>query len=262
MSQTDTQAAPAATDRRRPRILVADDERSMRELLAIVLRREGYDVVLAENGREAIALIEKEPIEKDIFPNFAAKWKREHGEEVRLTASFAGSETITNQILQGVGADVAILSIERDAQRLREGHAIYTDWRELPAQGVVNQSPFVIVVRRGNPRGPVQPLDLPDMGDIPLGQGNRIRFEDGKAIITTEIDGAPVGVRIDHEGIAIDGGPLSELEQRGRELRKEEMQRAREQAREAFERAREQAREAGRRLEEEARRRAEEMSVE
>src|SRR5688572_20590831 len=63
MSQTDTQPAPPTTERRRPRILVADDERSMRELLAIVLRREGYDVVLAENGREAIALIEKEPID-------------------------------------------------------------------------------------------------------------------------------------------------------------------------------------------------------
>jgi two-component system response regulator PilR (NtrC family) len=63
MSQTDTQPAPPTTERRRPRILVADDERSMRELLAIVLRREGYDVLLAENGREAIALIEKEPID-------------------------------------------------------------------------------------------------------------------------------------------------------------------------------------------------------
>jgi two-component system response regulator PilR (NtrC family) len=63
MSQTDTQPAPPATERRRPRILVADDERSMRELLAIVLRREGYDVLLAENGREAIALIEKEPVD-------------------------------------------------------------------------------------------------------------------------------------------------------------------------------------------------------
>jgi two-component system response regulator PilR (NtrC family) len=63
MSQTDTQPAPPATERRRPRILVADDERSMRELLAIVLRREGYDVLLAENGREAITLVEKEPID-------------------------------------------------------------------------------------------------------------------------------------------------------------------------------------------------------
>ena len=63
MSQTDTQPAPPTTERRRPRILVADDERSMRELLAIVLRREGYEVLLAENGREAIAVIEKEPID-------------------------------------------------------------------------------------------------------------------------------------------------------------------------------------------------------
>ena len=63
MSQTDTQAAPAATDRRRPRILVADDERSMRELLAIVLRREGYEVLLAESGQAAIDLLERESID-------------------------------------------------------------------------------------------------------------------------------------------------------------------------------------------------------
>jgi two-component system response regulator PilR (NtrC family) len=55
-------AAPA-TDRRPPRILVVDDERSMRELLAIVLRREGYEVLLAENGRGAIDLLEREPVD-------------------------------------------------------------------------------------------------------------------------------------------------------------------------------------------------------
>ena len=52
-----------ATDRRPPRILVVDDERSMRELLAIVLRREGYEVLLAENGRAAIELLEREPVD-------------------------------------------------------------------------------------------------------------------------------------------------------------------------------------------------------
>src|SRR2546423_2593650 len=52
-----------ATDRRPPRILVVDDERSMRELLAIVLRREGYEVLLAENGRSAIDLLEREPVD-------------------------------------------------------------------------------------------------------------------------------------------------------------------------------------------------------
>ncbi|HEX5475779.1 MAG TPA: sigma-54 dependent transcriptional regulator [Vicinamibacterales bacterium] len=39
------------------RILVVDDERSMREMLDILLRREGYDVTVAGGGGEAIALL-------------------------------------------------------------------------------------------------------------------------------------------------------------------------------------------------------------
>jgi two-component system, NtrC family, response regulator PilR len=60
---TQTRSAPAAADRRTPRILVVDDERSMRELMAIVLRREGYEVLLAENGRSAIELLERESVD-------------------------------------------------------------------------------------------------------------------------------------------------------------------------------------------------------
>jgi two-component system response regulator PilR (NtrC family) len=60
---TVAQPAVPATDRRPARILVVDDERSMRELLAIVLRREGYEVLLAENGRGAIDLLEREPVD-------------------------------------------------------------------------------------------------------------------------------------------------------------------------------------------------------
>ena len=56
-------AEPSNGERRPPRILVVDDERSMRELLAIVLRREGYEVLLAENGRSAIETLEREPID-------------------------------------------------------------------------------------------------------------------------------------------------------------------------------------------------------
>ena len=48
---------------RTARILVVDDERSMRELLAIVLGREGYEVVVAEDGRQAVAALEKRPVD-------------------------------------------------------------------------------------------------------------------------------------------------------------------------------------------------------
>src|SRR5436305_10622009 len=60
---TAAQRAEPETDRHPPRILVVDDERSMRELLAIVLRREGYEVLLAENGRSAIEMLGRQPID-------------------------------------------------------------------------------------------------------------------------------------------------------------------------------------------------------
>jgi sulfate transport system substrate-binding protein len=102
----------------------------------------------------------KEPLEKAIYPAFSAKWKEEHGEVVHFTSSFAGSETVTNQILQGVGAEIAILSIERDAERLKTAGLITSDWRGLPHNGIVNETPFVILVRKGNPKGI---SDFPDL---------------------------------------------------------------------------------------------------
>ena len=118
-----------------------------------------------ESGDITITLygfsIMKESLEKAIFPGFTAQWKQLHGQEVRFLSSFAGSETVTNQILQGAPADVAILSIERDAQRLKNGGFSTSDWRSLPSGGIVNKTPFIIIVRRGNPKGI---RDFPDLG--------------------------------------------------------------------------------------------------
>jgi sulfate transport system substrate-binding protein len=104
--------------------------------------------------------IMKESLEKGIYPGFAAKWKSEHGIDVNFTSSFAGSETVTNQILQGVKADIAILSIERDADRLKQGGFVASDWHAAPNKGIINKTPFVILVRQGNPKGI---HDFPDL---------------------------------------------------------------------------------------------------
>jgi sulfate transport system substrate-binding protein len=118
----------------------------------------------AESGDVTITLygfsIMKESLEKAIFPGFTAKWKQQHGQVVLFQSSFAGSETITNQILQGAPAEIAILSIERDAQRLKSGGFVIADWHSLPAGGIVNKTPFVIIVRQGNPKGI---RDFPDL---------------------------------------------------------------------------------------------------
>ena len=44
----------------RKKILVADDDASIREILAIQLARMGYAIVLAEDGEEAVSAYEKE----------------------------------------------------------------------------------------------------------------------------------------------------------------------------------------------------------
>jgi sulfate transport system substrate-binding protein len=97
--------------------------------------------------------IMKESLEKEIYPAFAAKWKAERGEDVTFQSSFAGSETVTNQILQGAPADIAILSIERDVDRMIQAGHVPQDWYVTPQKGIVNKTPFVIIVRRGNPKG-------------------------------------------------------------------------------------------------------------
>src|SRR5215203_105089 len=111
----------------------------------------------SESGDITITLygfsIMKESLEKAIFPGFLAKWKQQHGQTVQFQSSFAGSETVTNQILRGAPAEIAILSIERDVQRLQKDGFVTADWHSLPGKGIVNKTPFVMIVRRGNPKG-------------------------------------------------------------------------------------------------------------
>jgi sulfate transport system substrate-binding protein len=90
-------------------------------------------------------------MERGIFPAFARAWRERTGEQVFFPSSFAGSGTITNQILLGAPAAVAILAHEGDAERLRAAGEITTDWRRFPARGVMTRTPFVILVRTGNP---------------------------------------------------------------------------------------------------------------
>jgi len=95
-----------------------------------------------------------EALNEDVLPAFARHWRQTTGERVEFITSFAGSGTVTNQITLGVPAQVALLSLELDAERLaKAGRVIPGSWRRLPHGGVVNRTPFVLVVRRGNPKG-------------------------------------------------------------------------------------------------------------
>jgi two-component system response regulator PilR (NtrC family) len=60
---TQVQSGAARTAPAPARVLVVDDERSMRELLSIVLRRDGYDVLIAEDGAAGLELLKHERVD-------------------------------------------------------------------------------------------------------------------------------------------------------------------------------------------------------
>lgn len=57
----------AAQHRGGETILVVDDEQPIRELLAAILRRAGYRVLLAANGCEAVSIFEKQAGQIDLI---------------------------------------------------------------------------------------------------------------------------------------------------------------------------------------------------
>lgn len=127
--------------------------------LAVVLWTVWPWLPLAKNRQSrtmviyGFAIVEK-TLTKSIFPAFQKKWKERTGEDLEIISSFGGSGTMTNQLIMGVPAEVAILSTELDMQRLYRSGVLKTEsWKRLPYGGVMNRTPFIILVRPGNPKG-------------------------------------------------------------------------------------------------------------
>ncbi|NVD45614.1 transglycosylase domain-containing protein [Qipengyuania atrilutea] len=116
-------------------------------------------------------------------------------------------------------------------------------WRDFMSQAgvapVANDRPAP--AEQTDPGGPVEPFDVPGLDDIPMGEGGntRMRVQDGEVVITTEIDGVPVDVRLGDEGLRIGDDGIEAARRR-----------AEERAREAQERAAERFEERQRRFEE------------
>ena len=79
-------------------------------------------------------------------------------------------------------------------------------WRDFMQQATGKTSPAP--KKKADPTGPVQPLDLPDSGEIPLGQNSTLRVDEGGALISTDINGVPVDVRVDRDSIRINSDAL------------------------------------------------------
>jgi len=94
------------------KILVADDEKSMREFLEIMLKKEGYKVTLASNGEEVMKLIEK-----DIFDLALVdiRMPRQDGISVLKRIKSISPETVVIVITAYASADTAIKAMKEGA---------------------------------------------------------------------------------------------------------------------------------------------------
>lgn len=89
----------------------------------------------------------------ELLPLFREQWLAETGQKVAFQESYEASGTQARSIVGGFEADVAILAMETDFDKIEQAGMITHDWRAAAHGGMVTRSMVVIGAREGNPRG-------------------------------------------------------------------------------------------------------------
>ena len=95
-----------------PKILVVDDERSMREFLEIMLQKDGYIVRCAENGKVALDLFRQEPFDLVITD---IRMKPVDGLEVLRRCKAIAPQTVVIIISAYASAETAVAAMKEGA---------------------------------------------------------------------------------------------------------------------------------------------------
>ncbi|WP_138752726.1 sulfate ABC transporter substrate-binding protein [Paenibacillus sinopodophylli] len=89
----------------------------------------------------------------DLLPAFAAYWLNETGQKVSFQESYEASGTQARAIAGGFEADVAILAMEGDLNKIADAGFITHDWKASQSGGMITNSIVVLGTRSGNPLG-------------------------------------------------------------------------------------------------------------
>ncbi|MFC4776846.1 sulfate ABC transporter substrate-binding protein [Paenibacillus sp. GCM10023252] len=89
----------------------------------------------------------------ELLPKFQAYWEQQSGQKVVFQESYEASGTQARAIAGGFEADVAILAMEGDMNKVADAEFITHDWKALPHSGMVTRSIVVMGTRAGNPLG-------------------------------------------------------------------------------------------------------------
>ncbi|WP_169086454.1 sulfate ABC transporter substrate-binding protein [Paenibacillus sp. PL91] len=89
----------------------------------------------------------------ELLPAFQAYWLRETGQKVAFQESYEASGTQARAIAGGFEADVAILAMEGDLDKIADAGFITHDWKAQSNSGMITNSIVVLGTRTGNPLG-------------------------------------------------------------------------------------------------------------
>jgi sulfate/thiosulfate transport system substrate-binding protein len=89
----------------------------------------------------------------DILPAFKADWKARTGQDVTFQESYEASGTQARAIVGGFEADVTLLAMEGDMDKLVKAGLLRKDWNANAHNGMVSRSIVVLGTRAGNPLG-------------------------------------------------------------------------------------------------------------
>ncbi|MFC4600995.1 sulfate ABC transporter substrate-binding protein [Cohnella hongkongensis] len=134
----------------------------MISLLAFVLsgcgggREEPGAEAAAEAGDVTLVLgaysVAKDALQ-EIIPEFKARWKETTGQTVAFQESYEASGTQTRSIIGGFDADVTLLALEGDVDKLVSSGLVSANWKQGPTNGMITRSIVVLGTRAGNPLG-------------------------------------------------------------------------------------------------------------
>lgn len=96
----------------------------------------------------------------EIIPAFQAEWKDRTGEDIHFQESYEASGTQARAITGGFEADVTLLAMEGDIDKLVRAGLVDPAWKSQPYDGMVTRSIVVLGTRAGNPK------DIQDFDDL------------------------------------------------------------------------------------------------
>lgn len=164
------------------KVLIAEDEASIREFIVINLKRSGYDVVEAENGEEAINKYEEEngnidvavldimmPLKDGLEVCKYLRAKSSKIGIIMLTAKTQEMDKVTGLL---VGADDYVTKPFSPSELMARVDAVYRR----------------VSIMNENEKAAVANPDLTTVGDFSLDYRGRILYKNGSPIELTQIE--------------------------------------------------------------------------